>query len=495
MSGLSLVQCAQAIAGGQLTATQTTQAALDRIAGIDPHLHAFVHVDRESALRQAEAVDRARSDGSRLGPLAGVPIAVKDMIAVRGMPLTAASRMLAGYVPPVDATVVERLRRAGAVILGKTNQDEFAMGSSNERSAVGPVHNPWHRALVPGGSSGGAAAAVAARLGYGGLGTDTGGSVRQPAALCGVVGLKPTYGRVSRLGVVAFASSLDQVGPIARTVRDAARLQQVIGGHDPGDSTSDPRPQPDYEASLTGECSGVRVGVPAEYLDEAEGLDPGIRLRVTEALDVLRGLGATLVPQRLPHVKHCIATYYLICTAEASANLQRYDGVRFGHRGPRKPGEALVDLYARSRGEGFGPEVKRRILLGTFGLASGYHDAYYKRACQVRRLIHDDFADALRDCDVIVGPTSPVCAWPLGAKTEDPLAMYLMDIFTIPANLAGLPGISVPAPLHPTTGLPVGLQFVGRAFGEDQLLRVADAYARAAGTESMAPSDIPAGQG
>ncbi|MSP91674.1 MAG: Asp-tRNA(Asn)/Glu-tRNA(Gln) amidotransferase subunit GatA [Myxococcales bacterium] len=480
---MGVVETAHAIAAGAVRASDVAAAALARIDAFEGDLHAFLHVDRTGALAAAERVDADRRAGLPLGPLAGVPVHIKDMIAVAGMPLTAGSKMLAGWTPPLDATVVARLRAAGAVLIGKTNQDEFAMGSSNENSAFGPSRNPWDRTRVAGGSSGGAAAATAAGLGCGGLGTDTGGSVRQPAALCGVVGFKPTWGRVSRAGVVAFASSLDQVGTLTRSVADAAALYTAIAGSDPLDATSDPRPVADCAADLTEakDLRGVRLGVPIEYLDAADGLDAGVRQRIEEALATLAQRGADVRRVSLPHVRFGIAAYYLVCTAEASANLQRYDGVRFGHRAALAPGATLDSLYATSRGEGFGPEVKRRILLGTFALSAGFHDAYYRKACQVRRLVHDDFARALRDCDALVGPTSPVCAWPLGAHAHDPLAMYLMDIFTVSANLAGLPALSVPAAPHPASALPVGLQFVGRAFDEASLLRVAHAFEAARG--------------
>ena len=486
VADLTLTQCADAIARGDLTSVQATEAALQRIDQYDGKLHAFLHVDREGALRQALAVDQSFRAGEKLGALAGVPLSVKDLISVKDLPLTAGSKILHGYVPPYDATVVVRLKTAGAVLLGKTNLDEFAMGSSNENSAFGPTRNPWNLQRVPGGSSGGSAAAVAARLGYASLGTDTGGSIRQPAALCGVVGLKPTYGRVSRYGSVAYASSLDQIGPLTRTVRDAARLLQVIGGHDPHDATSLLNDQPDYEAALTGDVKGLKLGVPREYLQEAEGLDAGVRKRIEQALEVFRDLGAQLVPVSLPHTRLCVATYYVVATAEASANLQRYDGVRYGHRAALTPSAGLDELYARTRGEGFGPEVKRRIVLGTFALSSGYYDAYYKKACQVRRLIHQDFAQALAQCDALVGPTSPVTAWPLGQMSDDPLAMYLLDIFTLSTNLAGLPGLSVPTPLH-DNGLPVGLQLTGRALDEATILRLGDAYLRVVGTDGVGP--------
>jgi aspartyl-tRNA(Asn)/glutamyl-tRNA(Gln) amidotransferase subunit A len=484
----SLTACAQAIAAGEVTAETVTRAALDRIEAQNPLLNAYLHVDSAVALQQARAVDLARVAGKELGPLAGVPVSVKDLIAVQGMPLTAGSRILQGYTPPRDATVVERLRTAGAVLLGKTNLDEFAMGSSNESSAFGPARNPWNTQRVPGGSSGGAAAAVAAGLGVAALGTDTGGSIRQPAALCGIVGLKPSYGRVSRLGVVAYASSLDQVGPMTRTVRDAARLLQVIGGPDPGDATCDLRALPDLEANLDQGVAGLRVGVPHEFLDGAEGLDPAVRSRVDAALQALQGRGATLVPVALPHTRHTLATYYLIATAEASANLARYDGVRFGRRTEARPGDGIDDLYARTRGEGFGTEVKRRILLGTFALSAGYRDAWYEKACRVRRLIHDDFERAWQTCDVLAGPTSPVVAWKLGEFVQDPLAMYLMDVFTLGVNLAGLPALSVPVGLHPD-GLPVGLQLIGRPFDEATLLRAGATVEADAGT--LEPPETP----
>ena len=477
---------AAAIVAGELTSVQATQTALARIAALDASLGSHLHVDAQGALRAAAAIDVQRSAGQPLGPLAGVPISLKDNIAATAMPMTAGSRILQGYVPPFDATVTARLRAAGAILIGKTSMDEFAMGSSSESSAFGSVRNPWDLGRVPGGSSGGSAAAVAAGLVPGALGTDTGGSIRQPAALCGIVGLKPSYGRVSRYGAVAYASSLDQIGPLTRTVADAARLLSVIGGWDPRDSTSVNVAQPDYEAALSGEVRGLRLGVPREYLDDADGLDPAVHAAVTGALEVLRDQGAEIVACSLPHTRLCIAAYYLIATAEASANLARYDGVRFGHRAALHSGDGIDDLYARSRGEGFGAEVKRRIVLGTFALSAGYHDAYYRKACQVRRLIHDELHAALQTCDALVGPTSPVVAWPIGEKTANPLEMYLMDIFTLGANLAGLPGLSVPLPLHPS-GLPVGLQLLGRPFDEATLLRIGDAYTRISRTDQQRP--------
>ncbi len=467
---LSLVDCAAAIAAGDVSAEAITGAVLDRIDRFDGQFGALLHVDREGALATAASTDQARKAGAALGPLAGVPVTVKDLISVPGMPLTAASKILRGYEPPFTATVARRLRDAGAVIIGKNNLDEFAMGSSNENSAFGNVANPWAPDRVPGGSSGGSAAAVAAGYGFGSLGTDTGGSIRLPASLCGVVGIKPTYGRVSRYGVVAFASSLDQVGPLALTVDDAALLLSVIGGHDALDSTSATEPLGDLRSG-PGSLEGRRIGVPREFLDDAEGLDPGVASCIRGSIDALKSAGATIVDVSLPHTPLAIATYYLVATAEASSNLSRYDGVRFGHRATLAQGEGITDLYERSRGEGFGPEVKRRIMLGTFALSSGYYDAYYERACRVRRLIHDDYVSALKSCDVLVGPTSPVPAWRLGECTDDPLAMYLMDIFTTGASLAGVPAMSVP--VGTTQNLPVGLQLIGRHFDEETMIDVA----------------------
>jgi aspartyl-tRNA(Asn)/glutamyl-tRNA(Gln) amidotransferase subunit A len=417
-------------------------------------------------------VDRRRAAGDPLGALAGVPVGVKDMICTRGLATTAASKMLAGFVPPYDAAVVERLRGADAVIVGKLNQDEFAMGSSSENSALHPVKNPWDLTRVPGGSSGGSAAAVADGMVPLSLGTDTGGSIRQPASFCGVVGLKPTYGRVSRWGVIAFASSLDQVGPLARDVAGVAAALQVLAGHDRRDSTSIPEAPPDYAAALGRDVAGLRVGVPKEYF--TAGLDPAVEERTRAALATLESLGATLVEVSLPHTRYAVATYYLVATAEASSNLARYDGVRYGHRASEGVTD-LASLYERSRAEGFGAEVKRRIILGTYALSSGYYDAYYRKAQQVRTLIARDFAAAFADVDVLAAPTSPVTAFRLGERVADPLQMYLMDIFTIPASLAGLPCLSQPCG-YDAGGLPVGLQLIGPALSEARLLAVAHAY-------------------
>ncbi len=423
----------------------------------DP-LHAFLHLDPD-----------AKAGAS--GPLAGVRIAVKDNLCTRGMPTTCASRVLAGWVPPYDAHVVERLRDAGAAVVGKTNLDEFAMGSSTENSAFGPTLNPWDTTRIPGGSSGGSAAAVASGMVPMALGSDTGGSVRQPAALCGVVGLKPTYGRVSRYGLVAFGSSLDVVGTLTRTVPDAARLLGVIAGHDPRDSTSLDVPVPDYASTVDAPLEGLTLGVPREFF--GAGLDAEVEAAVRAALDVYRGLGAKVVDVSLPTSPHALATYYLVATAEASGNLARYDGVHYGHRAAG-PG----DVYGRSRDEGLGAEVKRRILLGTYALSSGYRDAYYLKALRVRRLIKADHEAAFGSCDVIVGPTSPTAAFRLGERTADPLRMYLADIYTIGANLAGLPAISVPCGFT-TGGLPIGLQLIAPVLAEERLLRAARMYERA----------------
>jgi aspartyl-tRNA(Asn)/glutamyl-tRNA(Gln) amidotransferase subunit A len=463
---------ARAVRLGDLTAESLVRAHLDRIDQHGAALNAFLAVDREGALEAARAVDIARNNEGPLGPLAGVPIAVKDQIVTRGVPTTAGSRMLAGWVPPYDATAVSRLKKAGAVILGKTNQDEFAMGSSSESSAFGPAKNPWDLTRVPGGSSGGSAVAVAAHLASAALGTDTGGSVRQPASFCGVVGIKPTYGRVSRYGAIAYASSLDQISPLARNVPDLALMLQVIAGQDPLDQTSLPMRPPELTA-LAGhtDVAGLRIGIPDEYL--GEGVEPDVRERARAALAHLEDAGATLVPVSLPHTKYAIATYYLIATAEASSNLARFDGVRYGHRTPDEVSD-IADLFSRSRAEGFGPEVQRRIMLGTFALSSGYYDAYYLRAQKVRTLIRRDFEAAFASVDLIAGPVSPVTAFKLGERTTDPLAMYLADIFTVPTSLAGLPAVSVPVGLD-RASLPIGLQLIGPPLQELRLLQVAHA--------------------
>jgi aspartyl-tRNA(Asn)/glutamyl-tRNA(Gln) amidotransferase subunit A len=465
---------------GGTTASAVTSDALDAAESLNETLNAFLQIDREGATRRAAQLDED-ADGHGAGPsstsqtLRGIPVAVKDNICVRGLRATCGSRILANYSPPYDATVVEKLRASGAVLVGKTNCDEFAMGSSNENSAFGAVRNPWDTGRVPGGSSGGSAAAVAARVVPAALGSETGGSVRQPAALCGIVGLKPTYGRVSRYGLVAFGSSLDQVSVFGLTVRDAALVLRTIAGRDEHDATSADVPVPDYASELSsGDVRGARIGVPRALF--GEGLDPEVRAKVEQAIDAYRELGAEVVDVELPHARYSIAVYYIIATAEASSNLARFDGVRYGHR--TEEGDTLQKTYRRTRDEGFGAEVKRRIMLGTYVLSSGYYDAYYLKAQQVRTLIKRDFLSAFDSCDVILTPTTPTPAFRLGEKTDDPLAMYLSDIYTCMANLAGVPGVSVPCGLS-SEGLPIGFQLMGRHWGEPDILRLAHAYERA----------------
>jgi aspartyl-tRNA(Asn)/glutamyl-tRNA(Gln) amidotransferase subunit A len=477
---LTVATLAARIASGEVSARDATQAHLDRIRLHDGDLHAFHTVATDHALERAGALDTARERGEIAGPLHGVPIALKDNMSTRGLETTASSRILEGFVPPYSATVVERLEAAGAVIIGKTNLDEFAMGSSTENSAFGPSRNPWSADRTPGGSSGGSAVAVAARMVPGALGSDTGGSIRQPAALTGIVGLKPTYGRVSRYGLLAFASSLDQIGPFGRTADDAALLLEVIAGADPRDATSSREPVPPYRSALTGDVAGLRVGVPRDVL--GEGVDDSVRAAFEGSLDVLRARGAAIVDVTLPHAKYGIPIYYLIATAEASSNLARYDGVRYGYRARvEKTGRAddwtLQAMYERTRDEGFGADVKRRIMLATYVQSHGYYDAYYLKAQQVRTLIRQDHEDAFKVADVIAMPTTPTPAFPLGEKIDDPLQMYLADVFTVSANLAGLPAISIPCGFAPGR-LPIGLQLTGRRFDEATLLRAADAYQR-----------------
>ena len=471
---LTIREIREQIRSGARSATDVVKDALGRIEQLDPALNAFNLVTAEPALARAAVLDRDRAFWQD-APLLGVPIALKDNLCTRGVATTASSRMLEHFVPPYDATVVTRLEQAGAVIVGKTNCDEFAMGSSNETSAFGPVHNPWALDRIPGGTSGGSAAAVAARLAPVSIGSDTGGSIRQPAALCGVVGLKPTYGRVSRYGLIAHASSLDQIGPLAHTVQDAAITLSVIAGADPADATSSSEAVPDYAAGLTGEVRGVRIGVPSSILER--GVDGDVLRAFRSALDTLAGRGATLVDIELPHAKHAIGVYYLIATAEASSNLARYDGVRYGFRAPGAGEADLKTMYARTRGNGFGLEVKRRIMLGTYALSAGYYDAFYLKAQQVRTLIVRDYDRAFEQVDLVAMPTSPTAAFKIGERVADPLQMYLADVFTVSANLAGLPAVSVPCGF---TGdrLPVGLQLTGRRFDEATLLRVVDAYER-----------------
>jgi len=478
---------AHAFASGETTAVGLAESALRQIDQHDATLHAFLATDHDALLASARALDARRARGEPLGKLAGVPIAVKDALVTRELRTTAGSRMLEGYVPPYDADVVERLRAADALVVGKTNLDEFAMGSSTEHSAFGPSRNPWDTTRSPGGSSGGSAVAVAARMASAALGSDTGGSIRQPAAFTGVVGVKPTYGRVSRYGLIAFASSLDQVGPFATSVRGAARVLSVIAGQDPRDATSLDAPSEDYEAPCGASVRGLSVGIPAEYF--ATGLDPEVEASVRAAIRRLEADGVTVKPVSLPHTRHAVATYYVVATAEASSNLARFDGVRYGLRVEARAtssgvADALKAMYGKTRDAGFGAEVKRRILLGTFVLSAGYYDAYYRKAEAVRALIRRDFDRAFTEVDAILSPTAPTPAFPLGAHTEDPIAMYLSDVYTLPASLAGIPALSVP--VEPTTtGLPVGLQIMAPALREATLFKLASAV------EATAPRRVP----
>jgi aspartyl-tRNA(Asn)/glutamyl-tRNA(Gln) amidotransferase subunit A len=461
--------------GRDLSVRELVDAYLEAVDRLDGQVRAYLTVTADLARAQARELDDRLARGEPLPPLGGLPVALKDNLCTRGVRTTCGSRILEPFVPPYDATAVRRLVEAGAVVLGKTNLDEFAMGSSTENSGFFPTRNPWKLDHVPGGSSGGSAAAVSAGEALAALGSDTGGSIRQPAALCGVVGLKPTYGRVSRYGLVAFASSLDQIGPITLDVRDCALVLQAISGRDPHDSTSVDVPVPDFAAALEGGVEGLRVGVPSEFF--GEGLQPEVREAVLQAVRVLEGLGARVEEVTLPTLEYALPTYYLIACAEASSNLARYDGVAYGYRSPRA--EDLYTLYARTRAEGFGPEVKRRIMLGTFALSAGYYEGFYKKAQQVRTLVRRDFERCFQRVDVLATPTSPVAGFRLGERTTDPLQMYLADVYTIPVNLAGLPGISVPCGF--VDGLPVGLQLVGRPFDEATVLRAAYAYEQATG--------------
>jgi aspartyl-tRNA(Asn)/glutamyl-tRNA(Gln) amidotransferase subunit A len=465
-----------ALAAGEVSAREVCLDVLERLDDSEERLRAFLTVrPREEVLAEADGVDRARARGEALGPLAGIPVALKDNLCTRGVRTTCASRMLAEFRPPYDATAVLRLRRAGAIAVGKTNMDEFAMGSSTENSFFGPTRNPWEPGRVPGGSSGGSAAAVAAGSAILALGSDTGGSIRQPAAFCGIVGLKPTYGRVSRYGLVAFASSCDQVGPLARDVTDAALLLNAIAGPDALDATSAPGEAPDFTQALVPEVRGLRLGAPRELF--GEGIDADVRRSVTAALDLLAEGGALVEECALPSVAYALDAYYVIAPAEASSNLARYDGVRYGHRAAAEGGGGHVDLVARTRAEGFGPEVRRRIMLGTYALSAGYYDQYYAKAQQVRTLVCREFADAFERYDALVSPTAPTVAFPLASRLADPLSMYMSDICTIPANLAGVPAVSVPCGF--VEGLPVGLQVMARPFAEDVCLRVAYAFEQA----------------
>jgi aspartyl-tRNA(Asn)/glutamyl-tRNA(Gln) amidotransferase subunit A len=456
----------------EVGAEELTRCVLDRIEDRDGRLNAYITITPDEAMEQARAADKKFSAGEPAGPLCGIPLAIKDLLATRGVRTTCGSRMLERFVPPYDSTVVQKLKNEGAVLVGKTNMDEFAMGASNETSYFGPCRNPYDPEKVTGGSSGGSACAVAADLCIASVGTDTGGSIRQPAAYCGVVGMKPTYGRVSRFGLVAFASSLDQAGPITKDVTDCSLLLQAICGHDPRDSTSVDKPVPDFSIFLKDDIRGMRFGIPDEYF--IEGMDPEVEAALRKAAATFEAAGAVPVQVSLPHTPYVIPVYYLIATAEASSNLARYDGVKYGYRA-QGPFQNLRAMYERTRAEGFGPEVKRRIMLGTYALSSGYYDAYYRKAQQVRTLIRRDFEEALRRCDVLLAPASPTAAFPIGEKINDPLQMYLLDIFTASVNLAGLPGISLPCGTN-REGLPLGMQILGRPFDEGTVLQAAFAY-------------------
>ncbi|MDR0476325.1 MAG: Asp-tRNA(Asn)/Glu-tRNA(Gln) amidotransferase subunit GatA [Desulfobulbaceae bacterium] len=476
---MTIAEATRAMAARQLSAAELTQSCLDRIKDVDGRLHAFISVDGEGALSQARQADADRARG-QAGPLAGIPISIKDALCVKGLPATCGSKILEHFVAPYDATVIERLKAAGAVILGKVAMDEFAMGSTSETCAFGAPENPWQPGYVPGGSSGGSAVSVAAGEALASLGSDTGGSIRQPASLCGITGIKPTYGRVSRYGLIAYASSLDQVGPLCRDVADTALMLQAICGHDRRDSTSMAMPVPDFTAALTDGMKGVRIGVPKEYF--GEGLEDEVAAVARQGIEALRQAGAEVVDVSLPQMPYCVAVYYLVATAEASSNLARYDGVHYGFRA--EDCQSLLDVYEKSRSRGFGAEVKRRILLGTYALSAGYYDAYYKKASQVRTLIKNDFTAAFDQCDVLVSPVTPTPAWPLASRQDDPLALYLGDILTISANLAGIPAMSVPGGFSvkgTPKGLPIGIQLQAGHFQEEVLLKTAHNLEKALG--------------
>ncbi|GAB6193631.1 Asp-tRNA(Asn)/Glu-tRNA(Gln) amidotransferase subunit GatA [Desulfocastanea catecholica] len=462
---LTMSQALKKMDTGELSAVELTQSCLDRIDAVDKEVIAFVSVDRQGALSQAENADRQRKAGQG-GRLCGIPLSVKDLLSTKGCRTTCGSKILDNYIPPYDATVVQKIKEAGAVILGKTTMDEFAMGSTSESCAFGVPRNPWKKGYVAGGSSGGSAVSVAACECPGSLGSDTGGSIRQPASLCGIVGMKPTYGRVSRYGLTAFASSLDQVGPLCRTVEDCALMMHVISGYDEMDSTSVKQDVPDFSSSLTEGLEGLTIGVPREYF--TDGLDGEVQDIVRNSIEVLRKKGARIIDVSLPHTEYCVAVYYLIAPSEASSNLARYDGVLYGYRDMEA--DTLLDMYKQTRSKGFGAEVKRRILIGTYALSSGYYDAYYKKASQVRTLILNDFKTAFQSCDVLISPVTPTPAWKMGENTEDPLAVYMSDILTISANLAGIPGMSVPGGFT-EEGLPVGVQLQAAHFQEEKLLK------------------------
>jgi aspartyl-tRNA(Asn)/glutamyl-tRNA(Gln) amidotransferase subunit A len=484
LNQLSISELSAKLSKREISAREITQACLDQIARVDGKIHAFISYDPADALAQADAADKQIASGAPHAqkPLLGIPIAIKDVLAVKNQPLNCASKILGKFISPYDATAVEKLKAAGAIIFGRCNMDEFAMGSSTETSAFGVTCNPWDITRIPGGSSGGSAAAVAADEAIATLGTDTGGSIRQPAALCGVVGMKPTYGRISRYGLTAFASSLDQIGPFTKNVADAATLLGVMSGVDPRDSTSVPQPVPNYSAALDGKIRGLKIGLPKEYM--IGGLDAEVKAAVDAAVKKFQELGAEIVEISLPHTDYAVATYYIVATAEASANLARFDGIRYGLR---VDGNDPAELYAKTRGAGFGAEVKRRIILGTYVLSSGYYDAYYLRAQKVRTLIRNDFLKAFEKVDAIVTPTTPTAAFKVGEKSDDPLQMYLSDIFTISCNLAGICGISVPCGFTQSPKLPIGLQLLGKPFGEETMLKLAYAYEQSTGWHREKP--------
>lgn len=481
---LSITEAGKLLRERKISSVELTRAHLERIREVEDKVHAFTLVTDDLALKQAEAADRRFKNGDTVAPLTGIPLAIKDVICTKDITTTCGSRMLENFKPPYDATVMERLNADGVVMLGKTNMDEFAMGSSTEHSAFYPTHNPWDLERAPGGSSGGSAAAVAAGMAMGALGSDTGGSIRQPGSLCNVLGLKPTYGRVSRFGLVAFASSLDQIGPFARTARDAALLLQAIAGPDPRDSTASNKPVPDYTAALTGSIKGMRIGVPEEYW--VEGTQPGVVKAVREDIELLREMGAEVSDVSLPHTRYGVAAYYIIAPAEASANLARYDGVKYGYS--YRDTDDMWEALEKTRQYGFGREVKRRIMIGTYALSSGYYDAYYKQAEKVRALITQDFDHAFERFDALVSPASPTVAFRIG-EISDPFQMYLQDVFTIPANLAGICGVSIPGGF--SEGLPVGLQLLGNALAEDVILRIADAFEQVTDYHTRWPKTLP----
>ncbi|MBW2631412.1 MAG: Asp-tRNA(Asn)/Glu-tRNA(Gln) amidotransferase subunit GatA [Deltaproteobacteria bacterium] len=478
---LTIHELQEKLRDGSLTSVEITESVYRRIASVEEKVHSYITLMEEVAIGQAREADRRIKEGNA-GELTGIPIALKDILCTEGVRTTCGSRILENFIPPYDATVVRKLKDAGAVFVGKTNMDEFAMGSSTETSWFGITKNPWDLERIPGGSSGGSAAAVAADECIASLGTDTGGSIRQPAALCGVVGMKPTYGRVSRFGMVAFASSLDQIGPVTKDVEDCAIMMNVISGHDINESTSVPTEVPDYRKFISRDIRGWTVGIPGEYF--VEGIDPEIKAAADETIKTLEGLGAKCIEISLPHTEYCVAVYYIIAPSEASSNLARYDGVRYGFRATG--GEDLLDMYKKTRSSGFGAEVKRRIMLGTYSLSSGYYDAYYKKASQVRALIRGDFDNAFKKCDVILTPTTPTPAFRIGEKVDDPLQMYLFDIFTLSTNLAGIPGISVPCG-YTRNGLPMGVQFMANHFEEGKLLQIASAYEKNSKIERRRP--------